>query len=219
MGADVVGNAVGPRLRSGAGWRSRYGQMDTNVIDEAEERGWLSRHLAGDCRALPALVRRYRAPVYGYLVRSGVPEAARGDLFREVFQRVHGSASTYEPQQSLKPWLFAVVANAVRRHDLRAARQPSTQRDGETQADPSCELEAPDTSSFLERRLQDLPPAQREVLLLVSMEQMPLLDVADALDMPLHTVKMLLRRARLSLARALTRRQAQLSRKHGEASP
>ena len=66
-------------------------------------------------RCWPALVSRYRAAVYSYLVRCGVAEADRDDLFQEIFIRIHRAASRYRPDCPLHPWLFTIVANAVGR--------------------------------------------------------------------------------------------------------
>src|SRR5687768_12742063 len=84
-----------------------------------EERRLLSRHLEGDQQAFTELVRAYRSPVYGYLVRCGVAESARDDLFQEVFLKIHGAAKSYTPERDLKPWLFTIVANTVRSHFRR----------------------------------------------------------------------------------------------------
>ena len=60
--------------------------------------------------------------------------------------------------------------------------------------------------SFLEGRISELPLARREVLLLACVESLPLKEVASVLGLPLGTVKTHLRRARLTLAEALARR-------------
>ena len=59
------------------------------------------------------------------------------------------------------------------------------------------------TLDWLEGALDDLQPAQREVLLLTALVGLRQQDVAQALDLPLNTVKTHLRRARLALAARL----------------
>ncbi len=58
----------------------------------------------------------YRRPVYSYLVRSGVAEADRDDVFQGIFLKIHAAAETYDPARPLAPWLFTIVANSVRNH-------------------------------------------------------------------------------------------------------
>jgi len=79
-----------------------------------DERRLLLLHRDGDPGAFVRLVAKYRRPVFSYLVRCGVPVADRDDLFQEVFLRVHAAAAQYQDHRPLHPWLFTVVANAVR---------------------------------------------------------------------------------------------------------
>lgn len=187
-----------------------------------EERHLLARHRRGDHAAFAELVDRYRAPVYGYLVRSGVAPADRDDQFQDIFLKVHRGAASFHPERPLHPWIFTIVANTVRNY-LRGRRvrqrvfaEPPARagdpfRDQETAAtepiDPGADAEratgARETVDWLELRISALPAEQREVLLLSSIEELPLAEIARMLDIPLNTVKSRLRRARLALAKAL----------------
>ena len=74
-------------------------------------------------------------------------------------------------------------------------------------ADPSPDPEriagARQAVAQLEAAMAELPLAQREVLLLTAIAGLKLHEVAEALGLPLNTVKTQLRRARLALAKAL----------------
>ncbi len=94
-----------------------------DVVD-LEERTWLSRHCRGDASAFPALLEAYRRPVYGYLVRSGVAEANRDDIFQNIFLKIHAAARSYDPTRPLRPWLFTIVANTVRAPRPRRRPRP-----------------------------------------------------------------------------------------------
>jgi len=167
-----------------------------------------------DENAFPALMEAYRRPVYSYLVRSGVTEADRDDLFQAVFLKVHAAAGSYDPARPLAPWLFAIVANTVRNHFRDSARpcRPAESEDPPDPPDPNPGPEhivtARETLAWLEQALTILPPAQREVLLLVAIVGLRQQDVARSLDLPLNTVKTHLRRARLALAASLAERNA-----------
>ena len=82
-------------------------------VVELEERSWLGRHCRGDQSAFPALLTAYRRPVYSYLVRSGVAEAERDDLFQSIFLKIHAAAKSYKPNLPLAPWLFTIAANTA----------------------------------------------------------------------------------------------------------
>ena len=174
----------------------------------------LPRHRAGDEAAFAELVDRYRAPVFSYLVRCSVAPDDRDDLFQEIFIRVHRAAASYDPARPLHPWLFTIVANAVRNH-LRRQRVRSLMGSVDDAGEPAAGNPGADrvaagrqTLAWLERRIRELPLARREVLILACVENMPLKQIAGVLDLPLGTVKTHLRRARLFLAQELARRNA-----------
>ena len=171
----------------------------------------LERHAQGDAAAFSELVARYRAPVYGYLVRTGVPPDVRDDLFQEAFMRIHAHAQDFDSSRDLRPWIFTVVANTVRSHYRAHARHSSVLVEA-SDLDPPAEeasghdwVEAGETADRLERALARLPRSQREALLLVCVEQLSQKQASEALDIPLNTLKTHLRRGRLALARALAR--------------
>ncbi len=191
-------------------------ERQQDVVD-LEERTWLTRHCRGDASAFPALLEAYRRPVFGYLVRNGVAEADRDDIFQSIFLKIHAAAQSYDPTRPLGPWLFTIVANTVRNH-FRAQAVPFTMVPRDDPLDP---LDPPDpnpgpehiaeareTIAWLEEALLALPPVQREVLLLVTIVGLRQQDAANSLNLPLNTVKTHLRRARLALAAGLANRDA-----------
>ncbi|HMB78277.1 MAG TPA: RNA polymerase sigma factor [Kiloniellaceae bacterium] len=182
----------------------------TPPVVNLEERGWLPRHCRGDAAAFPALMGAYRRPVYSYLLRCGVGTADRDDLFQAIFLKIHSGARSYDPARPLAPWIFTIVANVVRNHfrDLASAASTPTP-DGVSQelADPQPGPEqiarAREEVARLEAALKALPLAQREVLVMVTILARPQKEVAEALGIPLNTVKTQLRRARLALVKAM----------------
>ncbi len=157
----------------------------------------------------------YRRPVYSYLVRSGVAEADRDDVFQAIFLKIHAAAGSYDPARPLAPWLFTIVANSVRNHHRDRPRAAGSTLSDEDPPDPPDPNPGPEhiasvreTLAWLEGALAALPPAQREALLLTAIVGLRQRDVALALDLPLNTVKTHLRRARLALAARLAERNA-----------
>ncbi len=185
--------------------------MPVKVIP-LDERELLIRHRNGDPDAFGNLVARYRSPVYSYLARCGVQEGDRDDLFQETFIRIHRAATQYRVDRPLHPWLFTIVANAVRTYHRRrrvrelVASQPISQEPRDRSPDGERVAEAKQTVAWLEEEIRRLSPVQREVLVLTCIEGLPLKEVAEALDLPLNTVKTHLRRARSNLVRKLARR-------------
>jgi RNA polymerase sigma-70 factor (ECF subfamily) len=184
------------------------------ALRRSEEGELLARHSRGDQHAFADFVACYRRPVYSYLVRCGVDEATREDLFQEVFTRIHRAAASYRPERPVKPWVFTIAANVVRSHFRRArdARLPADDPSAEVAPDVHALVEARETAAWLERAIAALPVAQREVVILSCVEQLAQDDVAAALEIPVNTVKTHLRRGRIALAQALARRTAAMRR-------
>lgn len=167
-------------------------ERQQDVVD-LEERTWLPRHCRGDASAFPALLEAYRRPVYGYLVRSGVAEADRDDIFQGIFLKIHAAAASYDPTRPLGPWLFTIVANTVRNH-FRAQAVPIAAVPRDDPLDPLDPFDPPDpnpgpeqfaeareTLAWLEEALLALPLAQREVLLLITVVGLRQQDAANSL--------------------------------------
>ena len=126
---------------------------------------------------------------------TGSPDTA-DDLVQETLQRALEKLSMWQRERDLRPWLFSIMHNLhvdSRRRDHRidfcdeddlpVPAQRASQQDG---------LELRD----LDRALALLPPDQREVLLLVGLEELSYAEVASALKIPQGTVMSRLSRAR-----------------------
>ncbi len=178
-----------------------------------DERELLPRYAEGDRSAFEELVHRFRAPVYGYIIRCGVPPSAADDLFQEVFFSVHRAATSYRSTQPLKPWLFTITANAVRSHFRKRSvwsRVFTPAQMHEPQAlEPGLQVarEGAELAGFLDGHIRELPLKQREVVVLCCVEQLSLEEASAALAMPLESVKTNLKRGRATLQKALARRE------------
>ncbi len=183
----------------------------------SDERELLLRHRDGDASAFPKLVARYRAPVYSYLVRCGVGESDRDDVFQDIFIKVHRAAGQFQSERPLHPWLFTIVANTVRTHHRKQRVKELVFMESRREVpDPAPDGErvavARQMATWLEEEIRKLPLMQREVLVLACIENLAQKDIAAALELPLNTVKTHLRRARLTLVDKLARRNAVLQR-------
>jgi len=181
----------------------------------ADAGGLLVRHAAGEAGAFAELVAAYRRPVYSWLVRCGVREGDRDDLFQTVFLKLHRAAGQYRPDRPAHPWIFTIVANEVRSYlrrrrvrELLQAPPPAVEPPADG-PDAQQAAEARETVAWLEAELPRLPLPQREALLLVGVEGRSLNEAAEILGRPLNTIKTHLRRARLTLTEKLARRRGE----------
>ena len=130
--------------------------------------------------------------------RGLVPDAARADdLVQDTLERAWGRFSLWQRRGEIRAWMFGIMHNHFI-DGVRARRSRPEDSAGDdlpevaqraTQAD---RIEVHD----LDRVLQRLPPDQREILLLVAVEQMSYLEAAAAVGVPVGTVMSRLSRAR-----------------------
>lgn len=182
----------------------------------------LQRFRDGEAQAFADLLYQYQSTIYGYLCRCGLGGAIRDDLFQEIFLKVSRSASTFSPERPFKPWLFAIAVNTVRSYYRKrqiVAAELSESEHASAQPSGEALVAARETAEWLEAAIASLPLAQREVVILVCAEQLPQAEVAEMLGFPLSTVKTHLRRARLTLARRLTARNARTAREAAHDAP
>src|ERR1700753_1605267 len=123
------------------------------------------------------------------------------DLVQDTLERALGRTGLFQPGTDLRAWLFTIMhnvfANQARKASARAVhvavdddRIAASERAVESSQTPSLEMRD------LDYALQRLPVEQREVVLLVGLEEMSYADVALALDIPIGTVMSRLSRDR-----------------------
>ncbi|HET9735344.1 MAG TPA: RNA polymerase sigma factor [Burkholderiales bacterium] len=144
-----------------------------------------------DAQSLIELIPRLRR----YARALAGERAAADDLVQDTLERAWTKLHLYRRGTDLRAWLFTVMHN-VHVNRLRATR-PSDPLEDEM---PELAQRATQGDALLvrdlERALAALPVAQREVLLLVALEDLSYEETAQALDIPIGTVMSRLARAR-----------------------
>lgn len=80
---------------------------------------------AGQLDRLAALFRRYRNPVFTFLLRRmNNDRAAAEDVLQDTFERVLRYRASYQSTQSFKSWVFTIARNALNDHFKRNGRVP-----------------------------------------------------------------------------------------------
>jgi hypothetical protein len=100
-------------------------EMAASEAQVAREDGGplLAAHGTGDGKPFQAGPAVPAAGLHGYLFHCGVPRARPGRSLPGDLRPVHQRARTYDPSRPLHPWLFTVVANAVRTYFRKQKRR------------------------------------------------------------------------------------------------
>lgn len=147
-------------------------------------------------------LRRYARALTGN--REAADDLTQDTLERAWLKRGLWRAEVDGGPGSLRAWLFAVMHN-VYINGLRRARPPGAIVSLD---DDSADTHVPEPAAMnasaetdaslrdLQRALTELPEEQREVLLLVGLEQLSYAEAAQALEVPIGTVMSRLSRGR-----------------------
>jgi RNA polymerase sigma-70 factor, ECF subfamily len=153
----------------------------------------------GRAEDLSALVERHHAPLLGFLYRlTGGDRALAEDLVQETFLRVLANIGSYRPARLFKPWLYAIAVNLARDHykqaEFRRTEAMPDRLDPPMTFTPESEILAVQKAEQVKTAMNSLPALQREAILLRYLHEFSLLEMAQALHVPVGTVK-----SRLSL--------------------
>ena len=123
------------------------------------------------------------------------------DLVQDTLERAVRKFHLWRPGD-LRAWLFSIMHN-VFVNQLKARKIPSDVEIDDTFAAPQSSVTSMDLQD-LQRALGTLAPEQREVVLLVALEDMSYADVSRALGIPMGTVMSRLSRGRDRLRRVMS---------------
>jgi RNA polymerase sigma-70 factor (ECF subfamily) len=167
----------------------------------------MGAHRDPDPHAFDAVFNRHFDDIHRFVARRLGRDVA-DDLAATVFVNAFAGFASFDEQQgSIRAWLFGIANNLVRRHRrteerrLRAFARHGI--DPVADVDDLDRVEAAGDGPLLARALAALTARDREVLLLHAWADMTYEEIAQALDVPVGTV-------RSRLARARQRMQARL---------
>jgi RNA polymerase sigma-70 factor (ECF subfamily) len=188
------------------------------VVDRLTDESLLSSYLDGDRSAFRELMGRYSNELLHFLTRFLGSRSAAEDVFQETFLQVHLSARTFDLSRRFKPWLFTIAANKARdyhrKHNRRQAVSLSAHVGGDEEGQRymdllQADLPGPDSpiadaerSRLVRDVIDSMPSHLREILLLSYFQRMSYNQIADALEIPLGTVKSRLHSAVATFAAA-----------------
>jgi len=166
------------------------------------------------------LLRRYERPVFSLIYRMVRDRALAEDLAQDTFVKVLNALDSYRPEFKLSSWVFK-IANNVAIDQLRKKELDTLSLDGSPDArtreeveatalqavdrgeTPLQELEARELGALIEEAIGRLRPEYRSCILLRHVEGRSYEEIAEALDLPLGTVKTYIHRARHELRETL----------------
>ena len=182
-------------------------KSDYELIDDS---------ISGDEDAFGILMGRYENSLYGLIFKMVRNHEETQDLVQEAFIKSYNALESFNKQYSFSTWLFKIASNNCIDH-LRKRRLKTTSIDAPIRTDEgSISQDIPDNSYSPERDslrnemfdsvnsiIDELPEKYKKVINLRHKEDKSYEEIAQALDIPIGTVKARIFRAREILKKSI----------------
>ena len=173
--------------------------------ERTDEQLLLQYRTTGEESLFSELVHRYERELYSYLRRYlGNSEMAE-DAFQATFLQLHLKCDQFQEHRRLRPWLYMIATNKAidlqrrnRRHQLISldGTGNSEENDGKLvdylegdEPSPLAEISKSERGSWVAETITNLPEHLRVVVHLVYYQGLKYREAAEALSIPVGTVK------------------------------
>lgn len=155
--------------------------------------------------AFEELVHRYERPLYSYLCQYLCDAGLAEDAFQATFLEVYLHCREFDPNRRFRPWVYRIATTRAidllrhnRRHKLvgldgrgqgRADKRSSDDLPDAQARTPLEQMETSELRQRLRQSVDSLPTRLRNVLVLVMFRGLAYHEAAEALGIPIGTVK------------------------------
>ena len=163
----------------------------------------LARFVRGDQEAFESLFRQFEREVFGWILRIVRDRNRAEDALVEAFWRAYRGRARFDSSRSFGAWLRRIATNAAL-DQLRTARRDPFRSGIDAQA-PAGASGSERLRDSIQTAFHRLPPKLHVVAALALIEGLTHAEIAEALDVPIGTVKSRVFRAIRILREELTR--------------
>jgi RNA polymerase sigma-70 factor (ECF subfamily) len=153
------------------------------------------------------LVRRFERELYRYLVRYLGDPSLADDVFQNTFLQVHLKRNLYEDGRPVRPWLYSIATHQAvdtlrkmgRHPTLSLDQRPASTAEGDSGAlvdllissapGPLSELQGEERKQWIRDSIAKLPDVLRQTLVMAYYQDLKYREIAEALEIPVGTVK------------------------------
>jgi len=169
------------------------------VIGATTDEALVEAFQAGDSSAFDELVQRWERRIRGAIYRIVGPTEDARDLCQETFLKAYRGLDTFKREARFSSWLYQIALNVCRDRHRRRKGKTQISLDGPEGASEAARpwdgpnplqlVEGRDLSRMVSAAVAALPDEQREVVILKEYQDLTFQEIAEALDVPVSTVK------------------------------
>lgn len=194
-------------------------QLENISIDDAV---LVRQARQGDSEATERLILRYQDRIYNVILKICANKDDAAELTQDTFVKFIEKINTFKGNSAFYTWLFRIAVNLTLNYCKRQYKFAAKSLDGpagqdfdharsqlkafltdESARDPAAVAQNREIGQIILLALSKLQPNQRAVVVLRDIEGMNYVEIAEALDTELGTVKSRLSRARANLREIL----------------
>nr|UXE45925.1 RNA polymerase sigma-H factor [uncultured bacterium] len=171
-------------------------------MEPDRERELVERCRRGEVGAFEELIDRYKSLVFAMIMRTIPDRSQAEDLAQDVFLRIHRGLPYFRGEARLSTWIYRIVVNVCTQDRGRGTAQVSLD---DTHARVSAPVVADrhaddlELRDRLEKAIAQLPAQYRLLIAAHYLRGVQYEDLAEAMNLPLGTVKTQLHRAKKQL--------------------
>ena len=183
---------------------------------DQDDRAVVEAVLNGQQHRFEELVARYQSQIVNYVCRMLGHYEDAVDLSQDVFLKAYSALGSYRPQYPFAAWLFRIARNAaideIRKRRLQTVSldTPVQFEDGTAEREVEASSIGPEDAYLgvefadtISTAIDSLPEKYREPIVLRHAADLSYEEIAEALELPIGTVKTRIFRARDALRRSL----------------
>jgi len=171
------------------GWQLRMGRSDEELVEACQ---------AGESSAFDLLVARWEDKIRGASYRLLGSEDEARDAAQEAFLKAYKGLPAFKGEAQFSSWLYRIAVNLCRDRLRRRKGKTLVSLEALEEAGPVIATREPgahelvqqlDLRRAVRRAIAELCEEQREVVILKEYQGLTFLEIAQALDLPVSTVK------------------------------
>ncbi len=185
-------------------------------VMELSDEQLFQKYVDGDADTFRVLVERYEPRIQGFLRKRLNDEERVQDLTQDTFLRIHRARESYDPSRKFSTWIHTIANNLLKNEfrnrsrrrettfsDLRPDNSPSggPSRPVEFEArgmSPDREASRSELREAIDLAIEPMDEHHRVPFVMREVDDLSYEEIADAIGIPVGTVKSRLNRARNS---------------------
>ncbi|MCX6581572.1 MAG: RNA polymerase sigma factor [Candidatus Aminicenantes bacterium] len=167
---------------------------------------------AGDTEAWNMLVESFSKKVYNLALNFAGNKDDAAEMTQEIFLKIYNNIDKFEEERNFSSWVMKLSKNYCidfwrktksSRQNIELDENLYTNSVHDHALTPEDSLIQKNDIAYLRRKLQQLPPDLRSLIIMRDIQDYSYQEISESLDIPLGTTKSRINRARLKLAQLI----------------